>query len=348
MPFHSRLLGTLIIIAASNAWAAPEASAPALTRSAEQTESPATAQVVDSKPEAVPGGQSQCGATANNRLQKSLLVMAFPRLTPSSANAGALADVEHQLPQLLSQQLSEKHIALVPSQLRESLPASGESSDNLLAQQVQKLARDQRVQLVLSGKITDMSMTHPDATYNPGLYTRFLNNFFDFIEVKNRFDKRERLFSFDINLRDGFTGQSLFNKRYDTYGLWTETRESGFGTPLFWKSDYGQQIKGLVKKASRELGDVIQCQPLIAHIDSRAGQTQILLQGGANNGLRRGDMLALYQLVVQGSETEYAHHTTRLVNRDAAIELQEVYPSHSVGVISGTTYLTGQFLAVSP
>jgi len=28
--------------------------------------------------------------------------------------------------------------------------------------------------------------------------------------------------------------------------------------------------------------------------------------------------------------------------------LREVFPSHSVGVISGKTFLTGQFLAVAP
>jgi hypothetical protein len=193
-----------------------------------------------------------------------------------------------------------------------------------------------------------MAMAHPEATYNPGLYTRFVNNLFDSVGLKNRFDKRDRIFSFQVSLRDGFTGQTLFSKRYDTYGVWGAKHSTGFGTPLFWKSDYGQQIKGLVKFASREIGQVIQCQPYIAQIDSRAGQTQILLQGGANNGLRTGDTLALYQMIVQGSETTYDQHQVRLVNRNAAIELREVFPSHSVGVISGTTFLTGQFLAVAP
>jgi len=107
-------------------------------------------------------------------------------------------------------------------------------------------------------------------------------------------------------------------------------------------------VKGLVKMASKEVGAVIQCQPYIAQIDSRPGQTQILLQGGANNGLHAGDTLALYQMVVQGSETDYAQHQVRLVNRNAAIELREVYPSHSLGVVNSSTFLTGQFLAVVP
>lgn len=321
---------------------APDTSAPAAA------EAKPAASVVESKAETRKLGNNQCHSGENNAFQKSLLVTAFPRINPSSSNAGGLNDAEQQLPQLISQQLVAKQRAIAPVQIAESLPSPALSSDNLLAQQVQKLAHNQRTQLVLTGEILDMAMAHPEATYNPGLYTRFLNGLFDFIEVKNRFDKRDRIFSFQVNLRDGFTGQNLFSKRYDTYGIWGSTKDVGFGSPLFWKSDYGQQIQGLIKMASKEVGAVIQCQPYVAQIDSRPGQTQILLQGGANNGLHSGDTLALYQMVVQGSETEYDQHSVRLVNRNAAIELREVYPSHSVGVISGTTYLTGQFLAVAP
>ncbi|MET0355729.1 MAG: flagella assembly protein FlgT middle domain-containing protein [Cellvibrio sp.] len=375
MPNHSRLQGLLFILCVAifcgNAWAMsnyapvkPANQPPSTDASTNTPEGSATANVdgqsvdvplsdtgapvTESKAEVRKLGNNQCNGNANNAFQKTLLVTAFPRSTPFTANAGALSDVDHQLPQLLSQQLIEKHSALVPIQLTEGLPSSAISSDHLLAQQIQKLARNQHTQLVLTGEVIDMSMAHPEATYNPGLYTRFVNGLFDSIGIKNHFDKRERLFSFRVDLRDGFTGQTLFNKRYDTYGVWGLTQHTGFGTPLFWKSDYGQQIKGLVKMASKEVGQVIQCQPYIAQIDSRPGQTQILLQGGANNGLRTGDTLALYQMIVQGSETTYDQHQVRLVNRNAAIELREVFPSHSVGVVSGTTFLTGQFLAVAP
>jgi len=360
MPTHSRLLGLMIILAgiqvSAHAWAKADIFIP--KKSASSQEAPdnqyrlnnqtSSAAVVESKIDNHKTYSNQCGGSETNSLQKSLLVTNFPRLTPNSSNAGRLNDVEQQLPELLSQQLISKHKATVPTQLNESLPSPSLNSDAMLTQQIQRLARAQHSQLVLSGNIVDMSMTHPEATYNPGVYTRFLNGLFDFIEVKNRFDKRDRLFSFEVNLRDGFTGQTLFSKRYDTYGLWNVTDEVGFGTPIFWKSDYGQQVKGLVKKAAKDVGDVIQCQPFIAQVDARPGQNQIILQGGANNGLHSGDTLTLYQLIVQGSETEYQQHQVRLVNRNAEIELREVYPSHSVGVISGTTYLTGQFLAVAP
>ena len=266
MPIRSRLLGLLIILAGLSTSAIslavgdpssikPKAKAtaeasngePAATEfpfnnqsipsapPAAEPEAPAAApvaKVVESKAEKRTQGNNQCRSDNNNLLQKSLLVTAFPRLNPNSSNAGALADAEHQLPKLLSQQVAAARITVTPILLDESLPSTTLSTDNLLAQQIQKLARSQRTQLVLTGEILDMTMTHPEATYNPGLYTRFLNGLFDFIEVRNRFDKRERLFSFNVNLRDGFTGQTLFSKRYDTFGVWGSTKEVGWHTTV--------------------------------------------------------------------------------------------------------------------
>lgn len=332
MPSCSRLLVALIIVASSHqAYSA-------------ESDTQANVPVVESRKVS----HNQCGDSDNNHLQKSLLLTAFPRLSPTSSNAGNLAEAEHLVPELLGQQLLLKHNTLVPAQLAEALQAPGASSDQLLAQQIQQLARAQHTQLVLRGEIVDMSMAHPEATYHPDLYTRVTNSLYDLTGFKTGFDKRDRLFSLELDLHDGFTGQRLFSKRYNTYGLWNETRATGFGSPLFWQTDYGEQIQGLIKRAARDLSEVVQCQPFIALIDARPGQPQILLQGGANNGLRTGDTLNLYQLIVQGSETNYEQHQVRLVNRDTAIELREVYPSHSVGVIKGTNYLTGQFLAVAP
>jgi hypothetical protein len=282
------------------------------------------------------------------KLQKSLLVFTFPRLVLNSSNAGDLPQAEQQLPHLISQEIALRHVTLTPIQLGEALAPSDLSSEVQLTQQVQRLAGYHRSQLIVSGEILDMSMTDPDSIYDPASYSRFVDGFFDVIHIKNRFDKRERLFSFQVHLRDGFTGQQLFTKRYDTYGVWPHAKSVGFGTPLFWQSDYARQIKGLIDVASKDLIDVIQNQPFIAQVDLRPGQTQITLQGGSNNGLRAGETLSLYQLVFHASETRYQENDVRLVNRNANIVLQEVYPSHSVGVIDSSTYFSGKMLAVAP
>ncbi len=366
MPNLSRLLVILVTSwFTANTWAISDLSqiiksAPKITQNpvtettqlGETTASvvvePPKVDIVESKAAPRKTKRSRCQGGDINTLQKSLLITAFPQLQPTHANAGALSDAEHQLPLLISQELVSKRSTLEPLKFKESLANPATSTDKLLSQQIQKLAWNQGAQLVLSGEIVDMSMRDINATYDPRTYTRIISSLYDVTRIKTRFDRRDRLFSFQLTLRDGFTGQSLFSQRYNTYGIWNSTQKIGFGSPQFWKTDYGQQIKGTIKKAADELNDVIQCQPYIVQVESRPGQTHVLLQGGANNGLHAGDTLSLYQLVVQGSESEYEQHNIRLVNRNAAIELHEVYPSHSVGVINSSTYLTGQFLAISP
>src|SRR5690606_6168988 len=124
--------------------------------------------------------------------------------------------------------------------------------------------------------------------------------------------------------------------------------EIGFGSPRFWKSDYGRQISQLVARASDELAAAIECQPYIARIDAHPGQQQVVIHSGANNGLRAGDTLELYQLVMQQATGEYDKFDTRLIKRNTPVYLTEVYPSHSVANISDEILLHGQYLALAP
>lgn len=297
-----------------------------------------------------PGRRNQCAHAAESPYHKSIAIARFARSQTNSATAGNLYQAEDHLPRLLSQALQDKHAILTPVQFTQSLAATADSSELRLMTQVQQLAQRHRTQFVLTGEILDMSMAHPGATYAPGLYTRFVSGVHDTLGVKTRFDKRDRHFSFELNLRDGFTGQTLFQKRYDTHGIWSvsDRRDVNFGSALFWESDYGEQVSGLLGKASDELAAAIACQPYITRVETRPSQQQILLHSGANNGLRAGDKLALYQLVVQPINGEYQLYDTRLVDRQTSIELREVYPSHSVAIVNNDYLLSGQYLAVAP
>lgn len=294
--------------------------------------------------------RDQCARADDSPYQKSIVATNFSRRESDSAKAGKLYEAEALLPQLLSQRLQQKHAIITPVQLDQSLAAPGISNNQRLANQVQDVARSHRTQFVLSGEILDMSMAHPKATYAPGLYTRFVNGVHDTLPINSPLDKRDRHFSFQLNLRDGFTGQVLFQRRYATYGRWNirNPRDVGFASPRFWESDYGEQVDKLVAKASDELAAAIRCQPYIARIDAHPGQQHILLHSGANNGLRAGDRLALYQLVLLPVSGEYQLYDTRLIDRRASIELREVYPSHSVAIVDGDSVLNGQYLAVAP
>lgn len=352
MQIYSRLLGLLVIGTISTCAAAKTVEATPLPFANESlpmaTPNPAAVDAIQTAPVRESSKVSFAQCSSDVHLQKSVLVMAFPQRNSTDANAGDLYQAEYQLPQFLSQQLALKRSTIEPQFLNQALALNTGSSETQVEMQVQRLGRSYRSQIIVSGEILDMAMAQPEATYNPSLYRRFVNGTLDLTGLKTRFDKRERMFSFQVYLRDGFTGQQLFSKRYDTHGIWKLNKRVGFGTPQFWQSEYGDQVKGLVKMASDELNEVINCQPFIAQIESRPGQTQVILQGGANNGLHAGDTLALYQLVIQGSQTHYQEHDVRLVNRNAAIELREVYPSHSLGIVEGSSYLNGQFLAMAP
>ncbi|WP_039915233.1 flagella assembly protein FlgT middle domain-containing protein [Cellvibrio mixtus] len=281
---------------------------------------------------------------AHINLQKSLTITRFLRATPYSANAGNLFAAESEIPALIRTQLNENFQSISPNVLAFGFADAG-SNETQLKQQAQKIARQARTQFVLSGTIDDMSMSAPNATYNPNLYRQAANLFHDVTTIK-KFDKRTRILNLSVQLRDGFTGELLFNKQFSTSGIWNTREPIGFDSPAFYKTHYGKQIKSLTEKISKDVAQVVHCQPFMASIDSQPGQAQIVLHGGANNGLHAGDTLSLYQVVVVGSNTEYQVNETRLVKRDTRLHLSEVYPSHSVAQVEGGSYLNGHYLAV--
>lgn len=277
-------------------------------------------------------------------LQKSLVVTRFLRSTPHTANAGNLFAAETEVPALIRAQLNDKFRSVSPSVLAFGF-ATPLLTDAQLKQQAQKIARQARTQFVLGGTLDDMAMAYPDTTYNPNLYRQAANVFHDLTRLKT-FDKRTRIMSLSVQLRDGFTGELLFNKHYSTSGIWNTRTPVGFDSPAFYKTHYGKRVTALTQKVSRDIAQVIHCQPFMASIDSQPGQTHILLHGGANNGLHAGDTLSLYQLVMVGSNTDYQVNETRLVKRNTRLHLSEVYPSHSIALVEGGHYLNGHYLAV--
>lgn len=290
---------------------------------------------------------SQCPdqSRSHDNLYKSVAITQFLRSSPHTANAGNLYAAEAGLPELIRAQLRQKYQSIGPAVIPMGF-AHPDLSETQLKQQAQKIARQTRTQFVLSGTIVDMAMLAPDTTYNPNLYRQLANGFHDLTHIKI-FDQRTRVMSMEVHLRDGFTGELLLTKTYSTNGIWNQRRPIGFDSPAFAKTHYGKRVKSLASKISNELAQVIHCQPFMAAIDSAPGQTQVLLHGGANNGLHAGDNLSLYQVIMVGSNSEYQVTDTRLVKRETRLHLSEVYPAHSIAIIEGGSYLNGSYLAAS-
>jgi hypothetical protein len=287
-----------------------------------------------------------CPEVFINSYKKTIAFSSFPRMHMASSKIGALHQVEQHLPMLIGANLRNRHQMLTPTHIRETFVGANQRGELLTATQAQTLARQHRVQFLVSGEVDDMSMSFPNSLEKPNYYTRFISGAHNFLNINTPLDKRSRVFSFTLEARDGFTGQLIFSNQYQTFGKWKATPEAeiGFGSPRFWQTDYGIQIQQLVAKASDELAGALHCQPYMARVDSSPYQQQIVIQSGANNGMRSGDALDLYQLVYQPIPGEYQKFDTRLVRRNGRVYLTEIYPSHSVGQVVNETLTAGQYL----
>lgn len=284
---------------------------------------------------------SRC--SQNPELRKTLSISRFTRENPQTANAGNLYEAEQAIAQLFQQHL-QHYSVLRPELLPQGILTS--SDERQQQKYIQEIARRANTQFVLQGSIADMSMDSPESLYNPGHYRRLANWFHDLSGIQTR-DKRLRHFAITLQLRDGYTGETLFAQDYHATGFWPVTTPVGFNSAKFRNSDYAQQINKLIKQASKDLAQTIHCQPFMVNIDAPSGRTQVILAGGANHGLHAGDQLELYQLIVSPSNTGYMLAETRLIKRNTRLQLTEVYPSHSTAVIPDGEYLNGAFLAVS-
>ncbi len=291
-------------------------------------------------------GQFLCPEPFSNDYKKSIAFVSFPRMVPVSSSLGALQQVEQHLPLLIGANLRNRHSMLTPSYLRESFAGANVRGEMNAAAQAQALSKQNRVQFFVSGEVEDMRLTFPNSVENPSYYTRFINGAHNLLHINTALDKRSRVFSFKLEVRDGFTGQIIFSNQYQTFGKWKASPETqmGFGSPRFWETDYGVQVQHLVAKASDDMASAINCQPYMARVDSSPGQQQVVIHSGTNNGMVSGDTLDLYQLVYQPVTGEYQRFDTRLVKRNGRVYLTEIYPSHSIGHVVDETLLSGQYL----
>lgn len=291
-------------------------------------------------------GQLLCPEPFSNSYKKSIAFVSFPRAVPLTSNLGALHQVEQHLPLLMGANLRNRHSMLTPTYLRQTFASASTRGELNAAAQAQALAKQNRVQFFVSGMVDDMTLTFPNSVQKPGYYTRFVSGVHNLLHVNTPLDKRSRVFSFTLEVRDGFTGQIIFSNQYQTFGKWKASSDTqmGFGSPRFWETDYGIQVQHLVAKASDDMASAINCQPYMARVDSSPGQQQVVIHSGTNNGMHSGDTLDLYQLVYQPVTGEYQRFDTRLVKRNGRVYLTEIYPSHSIGHVVDETLLSGQYL----
>ncbi len=291
---------------------------------------------------------SHCPRQGEHHLGRSLLLTAFPRHELQSATGGGLHQVDQQMPLLLREHLAElggySSLAVLPRGLDTGDDASQQ------ARQTRLLAEQHRAQYLVSGRILDMSMSRPGSNYSPGLLERGSNAAHDLTRLKTPLDRRDRRFAFELSLWDGITGQLLQRRQYETSGIWnlSQRRGPGFASARFWRTDYGRQVHSLLAQAATDLDTTVNCLPYMARVDAHSGGDRVTLHSGAASGLKPGDALPLYQLLIQPVTGRFGENDVRMINTGTLLQVTEVYPGHATARVNGQQPLYGRYTALVP
>lgn len=308
---------------------------------ADPEEPMATEPQADNKPE-VP----RACPTGGREYRKSLLITAFPRREQAGANAGGLWGAEQALAERIGAHLAGGGQLFQYQLIPDSLP---EDSTNP-GQPIRQLAREYDTQLVLSGTLHDLGMAHPKDALNPGLITRTRNAAVNTLRLNPEWDTRQRDFVLQLELHDGATGQPVFSQDYRLQGIWDpkHPERARFGTPAFWKTEYGQEIEKVMAEASADLNEALRCQPLIARLDRPLSGAPTLLNAGQAQGLRAGDRLPLHRVSLRQIPGEYRQYSAHRLDSGAHLRVERVYPHYSEVRLESATTLHGEHLAVTP
>lgn len=236
----------------------------------------------------------QCDSNLGNGYRKAVAVAGFALQNPKEAVLGGLIDIEQRLSGVLSNTLNARHrIHAMDSGhvlLFSSVDRAPSSQNNLqrLTNSVE-LATELGAQFVVSGVIRDLNMINPEADVR-----RIWDAPLDLVGLSR--ERRERNFVLDVYVHDGISGALMFQNTYATSGVWEygDHDRTGFATPRFWKSDFGQQVKQTLSKVVTDLNENLGCQPYMAKIIDTQGD-YIRLDTGSSVGMRPGDELTVYR-----------------------------------------------------
>ncbi len=293
--------------------------------------------------------EASCATQYAGKFRKSLALTYFPRTQPATSSAGYLHQVDQHLPLLLNANLKTRHGFTAQSQIPSSISSVKHQGEYPVADHVKNYSRQHKSQFLITGEIHDMSLVSPELAYARGPYNHTVKSVINLIN-RNGLNTQSRVFKFKLQVRDGFNGQLVFDEVFQTMGKWDADKPNhiGFGSALFWQTDYGQKVQHLVAEASDKLAATLACQPFTAHADVSPGTRQIVVHGGANNGFEAGDTLTVYRIEQHPIPGEYLRYHSSVVGTKAMVSLLNVYPNHSIAQSNQDLSQFGSFLVREP
>ncbi len=238
--------------------------------------------------------QQMCPFNAGNGYRKAIAVAGFALQSPKEAVLGRLDNIEQRLSGVIANTINAKHRLHAMDSghvlLFSSIDRAPSSQNNLqrLTNSVE-LAKELGAQFVVSGVIRDLAMINRDADIE-----RSWDAPLDYLGLSR--EKRLRNFALDVYVHDGISGSLMFQNTYATQGIWDhgDFEKTGFATPMFWKTDFGQQVKKTISELTQDLNANLGCQPYMAKIIEARGD-YIRVDTGGSVGMRPGDELTVFR-----------------------------------------------------
>lgn len=270
-----------------------------------------------------------CENGVTNQYSKSIAFTAFPVTNLRQLSLGGLQNISSDFSASLSQH-AQKESGIVAhniSKLNISLTSPASLPDQLDERAINAVTSQlngSTPNYIVSGIINDVSMIDPR--------THAEDNYF--IDLYNRLDykSKKHLRNFDISffVYDGYSGNLVAQKQYQTAGLWNldPTIKTGFNTAGFRKQDYGQKVNKLEKQIIENLSTDLHCEPFTAQI-TRTLDKQLWINSGKRHGIKRGDKMTVYRKSTFFGNDMRA--TTDLINTQQTLIIEDVQMNTASG-----------------
>ena len=276
----------------------------------------------------------QCRVNQGNGYRKAVAVAGFALQNPKESSIGHLVNIEQRLSGVVANTINGRHRLHAMDSghvlLFSSVDRAPSSQNNLqrLSNSVE-LAKELGAQFVVSGVIRDLAMINPNADIS-----RTWDAPLDFLGLSRQ--KRLRNFVLDVYVHDGISGSLMFQNTYATEGIWPygDHDQTGFATPVFWKSDFGSQVKLLLSNVVDDLNSNLGCQPYMAKIIDAHGD-YVRLDTGGSVGMRPGDELTVFR-----SSTFYnfdQESLTQLHDTQVTATITQVQPRFAIAKLNKTS-----------
>lgn len=240
-----------------------------------------------------PVAASSCQA-ASNSYRKTLAVLNFPLNSPDGPEYAPIDNAARILPGKLGELMSQAQV-LPATHIR--LYGDSQNAPGLVTGQGRltsaiQTAKQLDTQFVLAGTLRTLAMRHPQQASAGNWFNRGR----DALGLGEA-ERYRRDFELQVFVYEGFSGQLVFERRYQTDGDWPFARhqQPALGNQAFWHSDYGQAVARQLTQVAADVQEFLACQAFMVRIH-KVENRELYIRQGSLAGIRVGDRFEVRQI----------------------------------------------------